>query len=78
MDDTVTWWKFEEVAEFMKAGFEAVGVPTEEAEVCTDVLIAADKRGVDSHGVGRYKPIYLDRIWAGTQLPKTNFEIVRG
>jgi LDH2 family malate/lactate/ureidoglycolate dehydrogenase len=48
MDDTVTWWKFEEVATFMKAGFEAVGVPSEEAEVCTDVLIAADKRGVDS------------------------------
>ncbi len=77
MDDKVTWWKFEEVATFMKAGFEAVGVPSEEAEVCTDVLIAADKRGIDSHGVGRYKPIYLDRIWAGTQLTKTNFEIVK-
>jgi len=77
MDENATWWKFDEVEAFMRAGFEAVGVPAEEAAVCANVLIAADKRGVDSHGVGRFKPIYLDRIWAGTQLPTTNFEVVR-
>jgi len=77
MDDSVTWWKFDEVEQFMRDGFKAIGVPAEEAAVCANVLIAADKRGVDSHGVGRFKPIYLDRIWAGTQLPKTNFEIVK-
>lgn len=26
-----------------------------------DVLIEADKRGIDSHGIGRLKPIYCDR-----------------
>jgi LDH2 family malate/lactate/ureidoglycolate dehydrogenase len=77
MDQDVIWWKFDEVEAFMKAGFEAVGVPSSEALACAKVLIAADQRGVDSHGVGRYKPIYLDRIWAGTQNPKTNFEIVK-
>ncbi len=77
MDENITWWSFDEVERFMRAGFEAVGVPPEEAAVCARILVAADKRGVDSHGVGRFKPIYLDRIWAGTQLPKTNFEIVR-
>ncbi len=77
MDDRVTWWAFDEVEDFMRAGFEAIGVPHEEAVVCANVLIAADKRGVDSHGVGRFKPIYLDRIWAGTQNPKTDFEIVK-
>jgi LDH2 family malate/lactate/ureidoglycolate dehydrogenase len=73
----ITWWAFDEVEAFMRAGFEAAGVPPEEAAVCADVLIAADKHGVDSHGVGRFKPIYLDRIWAGTQNPKTRFEVVR-
>jgi L-2-hydroxycarboxylate dehydrogenase (NAD+) len=62
---------------FMRSGFEAIGVPPAEASVCADVLISADKRGVDSHGVGRFKPIYLDRIWAGTQNPVTRFEVVR-
>jgi len=72
-----TWWPFDEVEAFMRAGFEGIGVPSEEAAVCADVLISADKHGVDSHGVGRFKPIYLDRIWAGNQNPKTRFEIVR-
>ena len=77
MNDSVTWWNFDEVEAFMRDGFMAIGVPSEEAAVCANVLISADKRGVDSHGVGRFKPIYLDRIWAGTQLPKTNFDVVR-
>jgi LDH2 family malate/lactate/ureidoglycolate dehydrogenase len=78
MDDQgVTWWAFDEVEAFMKDGFVAIGVPPAEAAVCANVLIAADKRGVDSHGVGRFKPIYLDRIWNGTLNTKTNFEIVR-
>lgn len=77
MESNVTWWAFDEVEAFMRAGFEASGVPPEEAAVCANVLVAADKRGVDSHGVGRFKPIYLDRIWNGTQLPRTNFEVVK-
>jgi L-2-hydroxycarboxylate dehydrogenase (NAD+) len=77
MDESATWWAFDEVEAFMRSGFEAIGVPPEEAAVCADVLISADKRGVDSHGVGRFKPIYLDRIWAGTQSPVTRFEVLR-
>ncbi len=76
-DNEITWWAFDEVEQFMKDGFVAVGVPPEEAAICADVLVSADKRGVDSHGVGRFKPIYLDRIWNGTQNVKTNFEITR-
>jgi LDH2 family malate/lactate/ureidoglycolate dehydrogenase len=40
-------------------------------------LIESDKRGIDSHGVNRLKPVYYDRIKNGTQYPMTNFEIVR-
>lgn len=41
------------------------------------MLIEADKRGIDSHGVGRFRPIYIDRIKAGLQSPVTNFEVLR-
>jgi L-2-hydroxycarboxylate dehydrogenase (NAD+) len=41
------------------------------------VLITADKRGIDSHGVGRFKPIYVDRIRTGILNPVTEFEVVR-
>lgn len=75
--EKVVWWDFDSVEKFMFDGFKAIGVPEEHAKICANVLITADKRGIDSHGVGRFKPIYLDRIWAGTQETRTNFEIVR-
>ncbi|MCL1988566.1 MAG: Ldh family oxidoreductase [Firmicutes bacterium] len=68
---------FERMEEFMILAFTAVGVPPEDAKICAAVLIESDKRGIDSHGVGRFKPIYLDRIKEGIQNPVTNVEIVR-
>jgi len=68
---------FERMEEFMTKAFEGVGVPTEDAKICAAVLIESDKRGIDSHGVGRFKPIYIDRILDGIQHPVTKFEITR-
>lgn len=68
---------FEEMREFMRLTFIAVGVPADDAAICADVLIESDKRGIDSHGVGRLKPIYLDRIKEGIQNVKTQFEVIR-
>ncbi len=73
----VVWWSFDQVEQFMKDAFVSLGVPEEEAAICAEILIVADKRGIDSHGVNRFKPIYVDRILAGIQEPKTHFEIVR-
>jgi LDH2 family malate/lactate/ureidoglycolate dehydrogenase len=73
----IVWWDFDKVESFMKDGFIAVGVPEDEAAICANVLITADKRGIDSHGVGRFKPIYIDRIKAKTQEVITNFEVVK-
>ncbi len=62
---------------FMTDVFVGLGVPKGEAEVCADVLITADKRGIDSHGINRCKPIYYDRVKAGILNTTTNFEVVR-
>lgn len=61
MTGDISYESFERLEEFMKLGFGAVGVPEEDAAVCAKVLIESDKRGIDSHGVGRFKPIYIDR-----------------
>ncbi|MDA3835308.1 MAG: Ldh family oxidoreductase, partial [Spirochaetales bacterium] len=53
------------------------GVPEEDAKIVGDVLIASDKRGIDSHGIGRLKPIYIDRIDAGILNPKTTIDVLR-
>ena len=69
---------FDLLEAFMVDVFRGVGVPEADARVCADVLISADKRGIDSHGVGRLKPIYYDRIVkGGIQNPVTEFEVVR-
>ncbi|KAH3767875.1 Ldh family oxidoreductase [Pelomyxa schiedti] len=62
---------------FMVDVLASVGVPREDAQVCGKVLIAADRKGMDTHGIQRLKLIYYDRIKAKQLNPITNFEIVR-
>lgn len=68
---------FEYMKAFMKDTFLAYGVPEKEAEISSEVLIEADKRGIDSHGIGRLKPIYCDRIDKGILHPYKPITIVR-
>jgi L-2-hydroxycarboxylate dehydrogenase (NAD+) len=64
------------IADFMMDVFQVQGVPAEDARICTDVLIASDLRGIESHGVGRLK-YYYDRIRAGVQFTKTEMKVVK-
>ena len=68
-------WKT--ITNFVVDSFVGYGIPREDAEICADVLLESDKRGIESHGVNRFKPIYLDRIKDGIQNPVTNFEVVK-
>ncbi|MBQ8975425.1 MAG: Ldh family oxidoreductase [Oscillospiraceae bacterium] len=62
---------------FMTDAFKAVGVPEEDAKICADVLMESDRRGIESHGCNRFKPIYIDRINAGIQKPVTEYEVIK-
>ena len=62
---------------FVTDAFVGYGIPREDAEICTDILLESDRRGIESHGCNRFKPIYLDRIKAGIQNPITDFEVVK-
>ena len=68
-------WKL--MNDFMIDVFKAYGVPAEDAKICADVLLESDRRGIESHGCNRFKPIYIDRIVNGTLLPRTELEIVK-
>lgn len=65
------------VNRFMIDVFQHYGVPAEDAKICADVLLESDRRGIESHGCNRFKPIYLDRIKNGTLLPVTKIDIVK-
>ena len=68
-------WDF--VTNFVIDAFVGYGIPRIDAEICADILLESDKRGIESHGVNRFKPIYLDRIKAGIQNPVTNVEVIK-
>jgi L-2-hydroxycarboxylate dehydrogenase (NAD+) len=68
-------WKT--ITSFVTDAFIGYGIPKEDAKICADVLLESDKRGIESHGVNRLKPIYLDRIKAGILNPVTNFEVIK-
>ncbi len=75
--ETRPYVPFQLLNDFMIEVFQKVGVPAEDAAICADVLLESDRRGVESHGCNRFKPIYIDRIDAGILNPVTEFEIVR-
>ncbi|HZK22341.1 MAG TPA: Ldh family oxidoreductase [Oscillospiraceae bacterium] len=75
MSNIIVDWKT--LYSFVEDAFVGVGIPREDARICADVLLESDKRGIESHGVNRFKPIYIDRINIGIQKPVTNFEIIR-
>jgi len=68
---------FDYMKKFMKDVFLSYGVTEERAETCSDVLIEADKRGIDSHGLGRLKPIYCDRMDNGILFPDREIQVLK-
>jgi L-2-hydroxycarboxylate dehydrogenase (NAD+) len=71
------WVDFETLEKFMVDALQACGIPEEDALIIGDVLIESDKRGIDSHGIGRLKPIYIDRINIGIMNPITEIEVLK-
>ncbi len=77
MEETRPYIPWELMDGFLRDAFTAYGVPPEDAAICADVLLESDRRGIESHGCNRFKPIYIDRIAAGVLNPVTHCEIIR-
>ena len=75
--ETRPYVSWEMMNSFMIDVFKCYGVPEEDAKICADVLLESDRRGIESHGCNRFKPIYLDRIKNGTLLSVTKIDIVK-
>src|SRR5262249_52163260 len=64
------------LAAFITRAFEAAGLRSEDATVVADLMVEADLRGSDTHGVIRL-PLYLRRLKAGGIKARANIRIVR-
>lgn len=65
------------LAAFITEVLVRVGVASEPARVAAAVLVAADLRGIESHGVARLEPYYVGRIRSGHLKAAPNYTIVR-
>jgi LDH2 family malate/lactate/ureidoglycolate dehydrogenase len=63
---------------FVSAAFAQLGVPKEDAEIAAQGLVAADLRGVDTHGVIRFNPSswYVKWLRDGEMTPTPNLRVV--
>ena len=75
--ETRPYVSWELMNSFLIDAFKGYGVPEADAKICADVLLESDRRGIESHGCNRFKPIYLDRIRKGTLKPVTQIEVVK-
>jgi len=60
-----------------QAIFEAMGVPPDDAALCTDVLVASDLRGCESHGISNQLRIYIRQYQGGGLNPTPDVKVVR-
>src|SRR5450830_1032484 len=69
MEDTGRLFGGMKISAYCEAIMVKVGVPADYAKMVAKSLLAANLRGVDTHGVTRL-PIYIERIKAGLMDPK--------
>lgn len=62
-------YSYEKLFNFTRKIFEQIGCPAEQAESASKVLLSADLRGVDSHGVARLSG-YV-RLWEAKRINAT-------
>src|ERR1700691_3949702 len=63
------------LAAFIARAFAAAGLPADDAETIAGLMVDADLRGSDTHGVIRL-PLYVRRIRAGGINTKPNIRVV--
>jgi L-2-hydroxycarboxylate dehydrogenase (NAD+) len=63
------------LAAFIVRALVAAGLPAQDAETVAGLMVEADLRGSDTHGVIRL-PLYVRRIRAGGVNAKPNIRVV--
>lgn len=69
--------KQDTLREWAKNILVKLGVGDVDAGIVADSLLAANLRGVDTHGVTRMLGVYVKRLEAGVISPVSKFEIIR-
>jgi len=71
------YYSAEELHQYIVKYFLRWQVPAEDADIAADVLLSADMRGVDSHGLIRLSSYYGSRLRKGLIDPKSPLTLVK-
>jgi len=74
--DEIKRYPYEKVKDFAIRYFTAMDVPEIDARIAADVLLTADLRGINSHGVIRLQSYYGDRLEKGLINPNSPIKTV--
>ena len=66
----------EALEEFCRRVLEGAGYLEEDARIAAEVLVAADLRGIESHGVARLRRFYVDWMREGMINPRPKVQVV--
>ncbi len=75
-DETGLLVRVDTLTDFCVRVFQNMGVPEEDARITADVLVLADLRGIESHGVARLRR-YVDGLRGGVMIAKPEVKVVR-
>jgi len=75
MEEGAVIVQWEALKDFCRRAFLKLEVSPEDSEITADVLVQADLRGIDSHGVARLRR-YVKGIQVGQMLPRPEVKVV--
>ncbi len=73
----ILYFRAEDLKDYMVRFFVKHGVPEADAGIAAEILISADLRGVDSHGIIRLDTYYGSRLRKGLVNPLSPVTVVR-
>jgi L-2-hydroxycarboxylate dehydrogenase (NAD+) len=75
LEETGTQVQAEPLRNFCVRVFERMDIPEEDARITADVLVAADLRGIDSHGVARLRR-YVDGLRDDVMVARPDVQVL--
>jgi LDH2 family malate/lactate/ureidoglycolate dehydrogenase len=69
-------FRAQDLKDYVVRFFTKLDVPEEDARIAAEILVSADLRGVDSHGVIRLNTYYGSRLRKGLIDPRPNIKIL--
>ena len=75
--DQATLVQGDDLKAMVAAIFEKMGVNTADAQLGADVLVLADLRGVDTHGVSNMLRSYIEGYQSGSINPRPQWKVIR-